>query len=810
MSTAAAVTEAGGEFDDAPEDVGFSSLPGQQVKPGLYSNGVNGTSENLESAQLADPDLSDSQDEDDSDDGEGYESEKVREYFEYLRTRHSNDEEEEDEVEEAREEEAMGRVEDADWELSRGDFTKAFNRSRQADAVLRGTTWHHGASTTGALPAMNRRPAPLRAAKDIATEIIAGDAATGGASSAAVQVAQHKDKTSAQLAQLSARFSARLSLQERYDPSLSVGGRLGASVVPRKAIGEGHARVKDKSDRATNQQVLDPRTMLILFKMVQRGLLETINGVISTGKEANVYHAFTSVPEGSPEGTPPGSLALKIYKTSILVFKDRDRYVSGEFRFRHGYSRHNPRKMVRLWAEKEARNLKRLYAAGIRSPKVEELRDHVLVMEFLGKVDGWASPRLRDAESSIDAEEEQKQGRWEELYRELLAAMRIMYQHCRLVHADLSEYNVLYHNQHLYIIDVSQSVEHDHPRAFDFLRADLQHVDDYFSKHGVHTLGLRRSFEFIIREGETASGSSTHAASEVGRINSATDERDERRSGARKGGKAGLAQMMEGGEADEEALLDSLHKSKDGNAADRHQRADTSAAAATTAVVVQAKSTVPVIKSEHELELMQVIREMMDARDVQQEGESAQNVSSSESTSHPSTSHQGSAQPPPALTANEEAIFAQSYIPRTLNEVYDPERDVEVYTKKGAGELIYATATGMDRLPAVRTADGGVAQQSSRMTQANFEAGGTQSGPADEGADANSDTESDSDGDSQGSSREDSKEEGPRQPRGHRHEDRDAKKGRKKAVKEAAREKRKNKMPKKEKKARVKKSSGGK
>jgi RIO kinase 1 len=37
----------------------------------------------------------------------------------------------------------------------------------------------------------------------------------------------------------------------------------------------------------------------------------------------------------------------------------KDRYVSGEFRFRKGYARHNPRKMVRLWAEKEMRNLLR-------------------------------------------------------------------------------------------------------------------------------------------------------------------------------------------------------------------------------------------------------------------------------------------------------------------------------------------------------------------------------------------------------------------------------------------------------------------
>ena len=41
------------------------------------------------------------------------------------------------------------------------------------------------------------------------------------------------------------------------------------------------------------------------------------------------------------------------------------RYVTGEFRFRHGYSKHNPRKMVRMWAEKEMRNLMRLETAGI-------------------------------------------------------------------------------------------------------------------------------------------------------------------------------------------------------------------------------------------------------------------------------------------------------------------------------------------------------------------------------------------------------------------------------------------------------------
>ncbi|MDA8486959.1 hypothetical protein NNO07_28260, partial [Pseudomonas resinovorans] len=82
--------------------------------------------------------------------------------------------------------------------------------------------------------------------------------------------------------------------------------------------------------------------------------------------------------------------------------------------------------------------------------------DHVLVMEFLGDKDGWSSPRLKDAESLISQED------WPRLYCELLSTMRLMYHRCRLVHADLSEYNILFHEGHLWIIDVSQSVEHDH------------------------------------------------------------------------------------------------------------------------------------------------------------------------------------------------------------------------------------------------------------------------------------------------------------------------------------------------------------
>lgn len=40
-----------------------------------------------------------------------------------------------------------------------------------------------------------------------------------------------------------------------------------------------------RDDRATTENVMDPRTRFILYQMLNRGQLKEINGCISTGKE---------------------------------------------------------------------------------------------------------------------------------------------------------------------------------------------------------------------------------------------------------------------------------------------------------------------------------------------------------------------------------------------------------------------------------------------------------------------------------------------------------------------------------------------
>lgn len=50
----------------------------------------------------------------------------------------------------------------------------------------------------------------------------------------------------------------------------------------------------------------------------------------------------------------------------------------------------------------------------------------------------------------------------------------------------------------LYIIDVSQSVDLEHPHALHFLREDIAHINAFFRRAGVATLTTRELFDFVV------------------------------------------------------------------------------------------------------------------------------------------------------------------------------------------------------------------------------------------------------------------------------------------------------------------------
>jgi RIO kinase 1 len=118
-----------------------------------------------------------------------------------------------------------------------------------------------------------------------------------------------------------------------------------------------------------------------------------------------------------------------------------------------------------------------------------EVRQNVLVMAFIGH-DGDAAPRLKDCE--VDLTE------WRQLYLQCALQMRKMLQMCKLVHGDLSEYNMLYDGD-LVIIDVSQSMEWEHPQALEFLKRDCVNVNNFFAKQiGRSVIPVRQLFDFVL------------------------------------------------------------------------------------------------------------------------------------------------------------------------------------------------------------------------------------------------------------------------------------------------------------------------
>jgi RIO kinase 1 len=131
------------------------------------------------------------------------------------------------------------------------------------------------------------------------------------------------------------------------------------------------------------------------------------------------------------------------------------------------------------WAKKEFKNLQRAKDAGVRVPEAYITRRNILLMEFIGK-DGVAMPQLKDAKINQDDAPL--------FFKKVLEYMTLLYRDAKLVHADLSEYNILVDIDTMspVIIDMGQSVTTDHINAETFLRRDVANLARFFRKLNVN------------------------------------------------------------------------------------------------------------------------------------------------------------------------------------------------------------------------------------------------------------------------------------------------------------------------------------
>ncbi|MBI0582922.1 MAG: serine protein kinase RIO [Methanomassiliicoccus sp.] len=211
-------------------------------------------------------------------------------------------------------------------------------------------------------------------------------------------------------------------------------------------------------ERKTMDEVFDRDTLLGIYKLMTDGYLDTIQYPVSTGKEGNVFAV------ADDEGK---LFALKIYRTSNASFNRIAKYIEGDKRFR-GIAG-SRRKVIFAWANKEFRNLQRLVDAGVRVPSPIRYQRNMLMMEYIGNKRGPA-PLLRNVVLDDPGK----------VYETIVKYMRLAYQEAGLVHADLSEYNILYYRKRPVIIDVGQAVLVDHVNSKDFLLRDIENINRYF------------------------------------------------------------------------------------------------------------------------------------------------------------------------------------------------------------------------------------------------------------------------------------------------------------------------------------------
>ncbi len=209
----------------------------------------------------------------------------------------------------------------------------------------------------------------------------------------------------------------------------------------------------------TEGEVFEKSTLKAIWKLMEAGYITTFDFPISTGKEGNVFRAIRD----------KEFVAVKIYRINTATFRSISKYLMYEVPRK---IRKDRRSIIFAWAQKEFNALQKLYRNGVRVPEPIASEGNVIVMEYIGDEESPA-PLLKDA--VVDD--------FEGIFNKIKEYMRIMYQKAKIIHADLSEYNILVFEGEPVIIDVGQTVGIDNPMAMEFLKRDIFNITKFFSKY---------------------------------------------------------------------------------------------------------------------------------------------------------------------------------------------------------------------------------------------------------------------------------------------------------------------------------------
>lgn len=238
-----------------------------------------------------------------------------------------------------------------------------------------------------------------------------------------------------------------------------------------------------KEYEKTDTGIFNRRIMIYLSKFYNKGIIEKVDFVIARGKEAEVYVAD---PGESEKVEGEKFIALKFFRVETSSFYNMKAYIEGDPRFGRLHS--GKAAIVNVWCRKEFGNLAMAYRAGVSVPKPFMCNGSILAMEFIGDPEtGVPSPKLKD----IVLEEPQN------MFNAVIKQAKMLYK-ANLVHADLSEYNILVKDSKPVLIDIGQGVVLRHPNANEFIKRDIHNVCHYFElKYGIESDEEKILEEFV-------------------------------------------------------------------------------------------------------------------------------------------------------------------------------------------------------------------------------------------------------------------------------------------------------------------------
>lgn len=230
------------------------------------------------------------------------------------------------------------------------------------------------------------------------------------------------------------------------------------------------------------KDVFDSATIKTVFDLIAKGVVEGIESPIKIGKESNVFSGLRRL-NGKKE-----RVAIKIYRIAACDFKKMKKYLILDPRFRVAKSR---RKIVLQWAKREFSNLKKAYEKGVSVPKPIAVKDNVLVMEFIGE----KNPNFLPITAKLLKDENPKKP--EKFYLKLVGEIKKLYERAKLVHGDLSEFNIFNYKEEPILIDLSHSLPTRFSGHVLYLRKDLKNIIRYFSKI-IKEVEYQELFEYVL------------------------------------------------------------------------------------------------------------------------------------------------------------------------------------------------------------------------------------------------------------------------------------------------------------------------